>query len=427
MTPPDKISGGEPQTGENQTAKGKNRTPKASTTAAPKMSVKAAAKDKPASKSSEPTPPPRPERSSRDSSAGGAIGVGILVLMAGALGGIFGILWIGGTASDEKFARADPVPAERVSELQSKINKLEGQFTSARERTDMLEGTVSEFRKFDIEGTARLLGEVDERVALLEESVSDIISIKTENGVPVGPVILSDLRTGLSELRKSLSRLEDQVATRVGKLEATAAPANLNQILLDLAPRNDLSLLEKRVVSLEEDQTVSDAKRAALILALTNLSRAVEMGAPFDSELEAVAIWAPNQNGIGTLQQSSTEGLPTRAALLSDFDALIDDVLEAERITKAEGRFAQIWAWLSSFISVRPKGDIEGTDTKAVLARTEFKLNNGNLKAAAVELEQLDGHSAATVASWKRKLDAHIALEDLINSLTTQVLENLGQ
>ncbi len=412
MTPPDKTSRGEPRTGKDQTAKSKNST--------------LTAKDKPASKSSEPTPSPHSERPSRGF-AGGAIGVGILVLAAGALGGIVSILWTGGTVRDEEFARADPVLAERTGQLQSKIDELEKQLATTRERTDRLEATVSEFRRVDSEGTARLLGEVDERVAILEELVSDIISIKTENGMPVGPVILSDLRTGLRELRKSLSRLEDQVATRVGSLEASAPPANLDQILLDLAPRDDLSLLERRVVSLEEGRTGSDAKRAALALALANLSHAAETGLPFDSELEAVAILAPDQNGLTTLRQSSTEGLPTRAALLSDFDTLIDDVLEAERITEAEGRLDQIWAWLGSFVSVRPKGDIEGTDTKAVLARTEFKLNNGNLKAAAMELAQLDGPGAAAVAGWKRKLDAHIALEDLINSLTTQVLASLGQ
>ena len=164
-----------------------------------------------------------------------------------------------------------------------------------------------------------------------------------------------------------------------------------------------------------------------MALALANLSRAAETGLPFDAELEAVAILAPDQAAIKKLRARATEGLPTRADLAADFETVIEGVLDVERATEADGWLARIWAWLNSFVSVRQTGNVEGEDTEAILARAEFKLDDGKLQAVADELAQLDGPGAEAAAVWKGALDAHIALDELIGTLTTQVLTSLGQ
>jgi hypothetical protein len=261
----------------------------------------------------------------------------------------------------------------------------------------------------------------------LGQSLANIVSVPMEEGTPIGPAVLSELTTGLGDVRQTLTQLDQQLSGRVSALEATAPPPNLDQILRGLAPRDEVSTLASRVSSIEGDRTGSDAKRAALALALANLSRAAETGAPFDAELEAVAILAPGQSAIRTLRESAAEGLPTRSELQVEFETVIDGVLEGERVAEADGWFAQLWAWLSSFVTVRQTGDIEGTNTEAILARAEFNLDDGNLQGAADELAQLEGPGVDAVANWKRGLDAHIALDDLVGTLTTQVLKSLGQ
>ncbi len=467
MTPPDEASGAEPPANKDKAAKNKTDSPKTSDAsnkseagAASKQSrakkaaakksddklagekskaagsvgdagSKAEASDKPAATKTGEIPPSSPPLLSppaaKSGVPGGAIGTAVLLLVAGALGGLVATFMGGSSPTDEELAAADPIVAARVTELQAKIDNLEAQASGASDQVTALENTLGELRSGDIAETARLVDELDDRLAGLEQSVSNIVSVPIEDGTPIGAAVISELSSGLSDVRQTVSELEGQLAGRVGALEATAPPANLDQILRGLASRDDLSTLGARVGSLEEDRTGSDAKRAALALALANLSRAAETGAPFDAELEAVAILAPNQKSIGMLRTRAGEGLPTQPELLAQFETVIDGVLEVERIAQADGWFAQLWAWLSSFVSVRQTGDIEGTGTEAILARAEFNLDDGNLKAAAEELAQLDGPSADAVADWKRGLDAHIALDELVGTLTTQVLTSLGQ
>ena len=463
MTPPDEASGAEPPADKDKAVKVKADPPKTATTSkkdeagsaakqsrakkpaakksadkpaadkakaagsVPDVSSQAAPSDKPAAAKPAELPPSSPPPPAKSGVPGGAIGVAVLLLVAGALGGLVATFMGGPSPTDEELAAADPIVAARVSELQAKIDALEAQASDASDKAAELENNLDELRSGNIAETARLVGELDDRVAGLEQSVSNIVSVPTEDGTPIGAAVISELTTGLSDVRQTVSELEGQLASRMDALEATAPPANLDQILRGLASRDDLSTLGARVGSLEDDRTGSDAKRAALALALANLSRAAETGAPFDAELEAVAILAPNQKSIGMLRARAGEGLPTRPELLAEFETVIDGVLEIERAAEADGWLAQLWAWLSSFVSVRQTGDIEGAGTEAILARAEFNLDDGNLKAAADELTQLEGPSADAVADWKRGLDARIALDELVGTLTTQVLTSLGQ
>ena len=81
---------------------------------------------------------------------------------------------------------------------------------------------------------------------------------------------------------------------------------------------------------------------------------------------------------------------------------------------------------MRSLVSVRRLGDVSGTEPQDVLVRAEAHLAAGDLEAAAKELHTLQGPAAEVVAPWLMRLDAKNDADDLVASLTSDILLELA-
>ena len=80
-----------------------------------------------------------------------------------------------------------------------------------------------------------------------------------------------------------------------------------------------------------------------------------------------------------------------------------------------------------SVVKVRPVGNVEGEGPDAIVARMEVKLQNGDLKGAALEWESLPEAARKASEAFKTKLDARIRVEELVGSTLNRAVSGAGK
>ncbi len=353
---------------------------------------------------------------------GGIITLVVVTIVAAFLGGLVAAFWVAPSASDEELVAANPVIAARIGELRDSIGDLEDNLAATDEQARALNG------RFDIlddsvpSDLSDTLGDLDVRLEGLEQAVANLSGLSANEDSNVPGNVFTQLADDVVSLRGRLDAANDQMAARLETLEASAPPPDLSVRLSALAQRSDVTDLEGRLASLERDQSGTDAKRAALALALANLTRVAETGEPFLAEINAAAILTPGRVPLADLQSHARSGVKNRSTLIIEFDQVIDDVFRAEREVQAEAWWQKLWASIRGLVTIRRTGDLEGETTEAIIARTELRMEEGRLLAASQEMHKLTGPGAAAAAAWLTELDAKVQLDALVASLTNQVL-----
>ena len=347
----------------------------------------------------------------------------LTALIAALVGGSIGALWGPGPVSDAELAAANPAFASRIAELSSAIAEAREDFDALEKRVAEVGDATEAVGDRVPDNLRQALGEIDDRLDGVEDAVESLSGLPTPEEGQDNNVILR-LNEEVASLRRDLEATRTAVGGRLDALETVAPPADLDARLRALAERSQVSALEARVGTLE--QTSNDGKRAALALALANLSRAAERGEPFAAELNAMTILAPGRVPVARLQPFAEHGLPTRAALANRFSDIVGDALKADRIAGAQSWWQRIWARIVSLVTVRRTGELEGDSTQAVLARAEMRLTEGNLEAASRELHALDAAAAERVMPFLAELDAKLELDKLSATLTAETLAGIA-
>lgn len=228
---------------------------------------------------------------------------------------------------------------------------------------------------------------------------------------------LSDLRTGLDGLTADVRKIEGaqlpaDLPERVGQLAQglNAAAEQINSLSLTL------SAVEEEVA--RPDPTAE----AALGIALSNLTRAVDAGQSFVAELNAIAALAPQDPAVASLLPVAPKGVKTFASLKVQFVDLVDPLLVAERQAGRTGFWDRFVGNVMSVVTVRRVGDVEGVGTEAIIARIETRLQAEDLSGALVEARQLTGAPAELIAPWITDVDARVTTSDLVRDLSARVL-----
>lgn len=248
-----------------------------------------------------------------------------------------------------------------------------------------------------------------------------------------------------SEAGKLQSALADagsmaaQNAKRMDELAAAMPPADiveqierletlvkvLNTGVETLAPR--LTALDTRVAALEAKKDDPDAAaRAALGLALSNLSRAATRAEPFARELDVVAQFLPEEAELAELKTVAADGVPTASTLEAQFPQVVRDVMDAERAARDDSLWQRFISNARKMVTLRRTGEIAGEDTDAVLARMEERVKRGDLSAALAEGKALQGPAAEAAGGWLAQATARVTTDDLLAALSANVTRRLA-
>ncbi len=232
---------------------------------------------------------------------------------------------------------------------------------------------------------------------------------------------------GLSAITASVVAIDGRLAALSGRVNALEAvtPSDLQARLNALVAGTDFAALEARVGIIEDDQLAQDMRRAALALALAQLSRSTQGSGPFAAELEAVAALRPTDPYVAQLRPSAQSGVPTQAMLASEFNAVRRRVIAADRAAQYDGFLSGVWHWFSGLITFQRTGQIEGNSVDAVLARANLRLQEDNLPAVVGEMASLPEAVREPANAWLTMAAARVSLDRLIAALSTEVIGEL--
>lgn len=248
------------------------------------------------------------------------------------------------------------------------------------------------------EGTDPALAE---RVSALEESVANATSAPTADAAAV-----EALKTQLAGAEQAIQSLRAEIASNKQALEQSTTR-------LDEAERK-----------LEEPRSDVEMARA---IALSGLKTAIDRGGPFLSELDALKSVSPEDPAVAALTPLASNGVPSRSDLSRDFNQVADDILSAIKQPEAgEGWTDRLLASARSLVKVRPVGNVEGETPEAIVARVENKLQNGDLKGAALEWETLPEAGKQASSDFATKLKNRIEAEERVSSALSQTVAGNG-
>lgn len=241
---------------------------------------------------------------------------------------------------------------------------------------------------------------LEERLAALETAVTNQASTTGDTAA------LDELRQRLVQTDEALADLKSEIAGN-----ATA----LNETETRLSER-----LAEAEQKLDEPRTDVEMAKA---IALTALKSATERGGPYMAELDALASISPDDPMIEGLRQHAATGVASRAELIRKFGDVADAVLAAiHQPDPNEGIGQRLLSSALSVVKVRPVGNVEGATPEAILARMEDKLQNGDLKGAALEWESLPDAGKAVSTDYVSMLKTRIEIEALVGDALASVV-----
>ena len=241
---------------------------------------------------------------------------------------------------------------------------------------------------------------LEERLAALETAVTNQASTAADTAA------LDGLRQELAQTDAALAALKGEIAGNASALSETETR---------LTER--LTQAEQK---LEEPRTDVEMAKA---IAITALKSATERGGPFMAELDALASITPDDPAVEQLRPHAATGIASRAELVRKFGDVADAILAAiHQPDPNEGIGQRLLSSALSVVKVRPVGNVEGTSPEAILARMEDKLQNGDLKGAALEWESLPEQGKAVSTDYVSTLKTRIEIETVVGEALATVV-----
>jgi hypothetical protein len=240
-----------------------------------------------------------------------------------------------------------------------------------------------------------------ERIAALEASVANTASVPAADVAAV-----EALKTQLVAAEQAIESLRAEIASNKQALDQSATRLTEAERKLD-EPRSDVEM--------------------ARAIALAGLKTAIDRGGPFLSELDALKSVSPEDPAVVALTPLAGNGVPSRTDLARQFDQVAEDILAAiNQPATGEGWTDRLMASARALVKVRPVGNVEGETPEAIVARVENKLQNGDLKGAALEWETLPEAGKQVSADFATTLKNRIEAEERVAAALSQTVAGNG-
>jgi len=205
------------------------------------------------------------------------------------------------------------------------------------------------------------------------------------------------------------------------------SPPSHADAALDGAPTassEEIAALQTRIEALEAGQTRT-INAAAAALAAASLAEATQGSGAFEAELTALERVLPMSAEVRSLRPYAESGVPSRAALAADFDAVAAKAAVAARDPgERAGFFARAAHALSAIVTIRRVG-AGGVGPDAVLARAGDAVALGDLEGALKVLRELPPEAAQAIAPWRSRALQRIAVDRQVAAIRALALSDL--
>jgi hypothetical protein len=362
----------------------------------------------------------------RRTSAWALIGASTLgaVIALGAAAGAW--MWLGPDLGSDR---------GRGSEASARLTRIEAQLDTLARRPAAPAAPAVTIAPTD----SKALAELTERLARIEAKLAEQASAVDTAVKPLADK-LADLGQRNDQAIAAAQIARDRADTAAKSLADVAqqlTQLNAERARAPQVARADLDALATRLASVEAavktmSEQVSHAANASAggetreaVVALA-LKSAVERGAPYASELDAVRPFADAAT-LAALDPFAKSGVPSAAALAHEAAALVPALVRAADTAQPPGALSRLWVNAKRMIRLRPVGDVPGAGAEAVIARLELKAGQNDLDGVVTEAGNLPPDARATIAPWIKRVQTRGAALAAADRLATAALQHLGR
>jgi hypothetical protein len=215
--------------------------------------------------------------------------------------------------------------------------------------------------------------------------------------------------------------------------ESGAAPEPPTAPVIQPAPApavgGDLTGVRSRLDRLEQSQART-AEAAATALATAALLEASQTSRRFDGELAQVEALLLDSPDVAALRSLSRTGAPTRQMLAGEFaDAATSAVADANKPGPDSGIMQRVRYAVSSIVTIRRVGSVQGKSADAILARAEVHAAAGEVEMALGELATLPApaQSQPKMREWIERASRRAEVDRRIAAIRAASLRAVNQ
>ncbi|MGN6747507.1 MAG: COG4223 family protein [Xanthobacteraceae bacterium] len=263
----------------------------------------------------------------------------------------------------------------------------------------------------------------------------------------------------IAELAAQTKSLSDNLAALTRRVDETAATSQSAGKQADMAlnaaqaakgaseaagkdqlRRDDIEPLAARIMALESAvkglaaataplaAAGANDRAARLTVAAQALRAAVESGAPYQSELNAVRSLGVDQNATTALEPFAASGVPSAAALARELAALVPALQDAAEPRSGDATFLdRLKSNAQKLVRVTPLNAPAGNDPQTVVDRIRLDAARADTAAALADLNALPDAVKPLAAAWSKKAGARDAAVAASRKIAADALADLAQ
>jgi hypothetical protein len=368
-------------------------------------------------------------------------------LAAGVLGGLVGVIGLalawGGLGGAESSA-----PQPDIAALEARVAKLETTPPASgdAEALAQLKAEV-EALATGVKETSPKLADLADRVGQLETSLKAISQSASDGGSVASAAAIAQ------QIAEAERRLDAKIADALAKAEAGSSSA-LQEMQSEIAELKakigalaelgtgdgaaagpELAALTERVAKLEATLPdliaaigkENDGAKSAAAIAFANLRAAVSDGRPYAAELDTITAVVPSVGDLGVLPAYAEKGIPTVPDLTRSFAVAKESAVVTTAPASSGSLVDTLMASAQSLVTIKRIDEpTTGQGPGAALARAKAALDNGDLAAAAKEVETLDGAPREAFAAWLGQAHARLSADETLIQLESALLVSVG-
>ena len=303
---------------------------------------------------------------------------------------------------------ADPALSEKITGLEATVAKLAAAGDEAAKRVDELSTSLTQAQSAPTTDFADDIKTLSERLTATEAS--------DKNRAEAVETLAATTGTLTRDAEAAAKKL-DEISTAIA-----TATTRIDEIAKTTATTGErLTAVETELGGVPARET------AARAVAVAALSDAVDAGRPYETELAAVARVLGEGADLSLLKSHAASGIPTRAALSTQFAGVAEAILATATKPADDGDLLDKFLNSArSAVRVRSTGDNGDAGTDAIVARMERAVAAGDFQTALNQADALPDAAKTAAAEWTGLVQARLEADTLMRKVSADVLALLA-